>query len=93
MDVIAVQAGLRASASAVGATVVGGDLSRSPGPLMIDVVALGRGGWPVRRMPMRKILPVSQSTTPVVAISRTRVPTRSNRGGSAAARFIITKGV
>lgn len=49
VDVVAVQAGLRASAAAVGATVVGGDLSRSPGPLMIDVVALGRGGWPVRR--------------------------------------------
>lgn len=44
-----VQAGIVDAAGVVGATVIGGDVSRSPGPLMIDVVALGRTGWPVRR--------------------------------------------
>jgi thiamine-monophosphate kinase len=29
--------------------VIGGDLSRSPGPLVIDVVALGRAAWPLLR--------------------------------------------
>lgn len=45
----AVQAGLREAAASVGAAVVGGDLSRSPGPLFLDVVVLGRTAWPVLR--------------------------------------------
>lgn len=49
MDPEAVQRGVRAAAFSVGATVVGGDLTRSPGPLVIDVVALGRTAWPVQR--------------------------------------------
>ena len=51
------------------------------------------GGCPVRRMPVRKMRPESHSMAIVVAIKRTSVPTRSNIGGSAAARFIITNGV
>jgi len=49
VDIEAVQAGLCAVARSVKASVIGGDISRSPGPLMIDVVALGRGMWPVQR--------------------------------------------
>jgi len=49
VDIEAVQAGVCQAADAVGAAVIGGDVSRSPGPLMIDVVALGRTAWPVRR--------------------------------------------
>lgn len=49
VDVEAVHAGVREIAEAVGAPVIGGDLSRSPGPLVIDVVALGRAAWPVLR--------------------------------------------
>jgi len=49
VDVEAVQSGVRGAGKAVGATIIGGDLSRSPGPLMLDIVALGRSCWPVRR--------------------------------------------
>lgn len=49
VDVEAVQAGVRAVGKTVGAPVIGGDLSRSPGPLVLDVVALGRSCWPVQR--------------------------------------------
>jgi thiamine-monophosphate kinase len=49
VDLEEVNAGVRAMAATVGACVIGGDVSRSPGPLMIDVVALGRAGWPVQR--------------------------------------------
>lgn len=49
VDVEAVNAGIREVAASVGASVVGGDLSRSPGPLVIDVVVLGRTDWPVQR--------------------------------------------
>ncbi|MDA0328473.1 MAG: thiamine-phosphate kinase [Gemmatimonadetes bacterium] len=49
VDVRAVQAGVQAVARTVGACVIGGDISRSPGPLMLDVVALGRSTWPVLR--------------------------------------------
>jgi thiamine-monophosphate kinase len=49
VDVEAVHAGVREIADAVGAPVIGGDLSRSPGPLVIDVVALGRCAWPLLR--------------------------------------------
>lgn len=41
--------GLRHGASAAGAFLAGGDLSRSPGPLTIDVVAVGRTHDPVLR--------------------------------------------
>jgi thiamine-monophosphate kinase len=49
VDVEAVEAGLCAVARSVNASIIGGDISRSPGPLMLDVVALGRGSWPVQR--------------------------------------------
>jgi thiamine-monophosphate kinase len=45
----AVHAGLREIAHEVGAAVIGGDVSGSPGPLAIDVVALGRSDRPVLR--------------------------------------------
>jgi len=49
VDVEAVHAGVREGAEAVGAQVIGGDVSRSPGPLVLDIVALGRAAWPVLR--------------------------------------------
>src|SRR6056297_1788771 len=49
INVTEVQAGVRASTRSVGAGVIGGDLSRSPGPLFIDVVVLGRAERPVSR--------------------------------------------
>lgn len=49
VDLEAVSRGLNAAASEVGARVVGGDLTGSPGPLVVDVVALGRTAWPVQR--------------------------------------------
>jgi thiamine-monophosphate kinase len=45
----AVGVGARDAARACGAALIGGDLSRSPGPLVIDVVALGRAISPVLR--------------------------------------------
>lgn len=45
----AVGKGARETAEAHGAALIGGDLSRSPGPLMIDVVALGRTDTPIVR--------------------------------------------
>jgi len=49
IDVAAVQDGVRSAAASVGATVIGGDLSRSPGPLVLDVIVLGCTAWPVLR--------------------------------------------
>jgi thiamine-monophosphate kinase len=49
VDMEAVHAGVRELAASVGAQVIGGDLSRSPGPLVLDIVALGRAAWPVLR--------------------------------------------
>jgi thiamine-monophosphate kinase len=49
VDVGAVQAGVREASASVGACVIGGDLARSPGPLMIDVMVLGCTSWPVLR--------------------------------------------
>lgn len=49
VDVEAVQAGVRAVGKSVGAAIIGGDMSRSPGPLMLDIVALGCSSWPVKR--------------------------------------------
>jgi thiamine-monophosphate kinase len=41
--------GAAAAAGSVGAAIVGGDLTRSTGPLVVDVVALGRAPRPVLR--------------------------------------------
>jgi thiamine-monophosphate kinase len=41
--------GVEEAARRVGAAVVGGDLSRSPGPLFLDVVAVGRAEDPILR--------------------------------------------
>lgn len=49
VDVERVQSGVRAAADSVGARVIGGDLSRSPGPLFLDLVVLGRTDRPVSR--------------------------------------------
>jgi thiamine-monophosphate kinase len=45
----AVGRGARAAAAACGAALLGGDVTRSPGPLVIDVTALGRAATPLRR--------------------------------------------
>ncbi|HSG46461.1 MAG TPA: thiamine-phosphate kinase, partial [Longimicrobiales bacterium] len=44
-----VQAGVREAAALVGASVIGGDLSRSPGPLVLDLTVVGRAPAPVLR--------------------------------------------
>jgi thiamine-monophosphate kinase len=49
VDLEAVQAGILELARSLGAAVLGGDVSRSPGPLFIDVMALGYTRWPVLR--------------------------------------------
>jgi thiamine-monophosphate kinase len=49
VDADAVLAGVREAAGAVGASVLGGDVSASPGPLVLDVVVLGRTDAPVLR--------------------------------------------
>ncbi len=41
--------GLREAADAAGAALIGGDVSRSPGPMVLDVVVLGRTERPVLR--------------------------------------------
>lgn len=41
--------GVRASAAAVGAALLGGDLSRSPGPVVLDVTVVGRTPSPLLR--------------------------------------------
>lgn len=41
--------GIREACEAVGATLLGGDLSRSPGPLVLDVTAVGRARRPLLR--------------------------------------------
>ena len=45
--------GARAAAARAGATLAGGDLTRSPGPLVADVVAVGRTSDPVLRSTAR----------------------------------------
>ncbi len=45
----AMMEGVDAAARAVGATVLGGDLTRSPGPVVLDIVALGEATSPVLR--------------------------------------------
>ena len=49
VDAEAVHSGVRSAANSVGASVIGGDVSRSPGPLILDVVVLGCTAWPVLR--------------------------------------------
>lgn len=46
---LSVGRGARQAAEALGAALVGGDVTRSPGPLIIDVTALGRAAEPVLR--------------------------------------------
>jgi thiamine-monophosphate kinase len=41
--------GARAAAGACGAAVLGGDVTRSPGPLVVDITAIGRSEAPLRR--------------------------------------------
>ncbi len=45
----ALQRGIRDAGDRVGAAIAGGDLSRSPGPVMIDVVVVGRTQTPLTR--------------------------------------------
>lgn len=45
----ALMAGARRAADSVGAAVLGGDLTRSPGPIFLDVVVLGEAREPVLR--------------------------------------------
>jgi len=49
VDLEAVQRGVREAAEMTGAAVLGGDLSRSPGPLILDVTVLGCADWPILR--------------------------------------------
>ena len=41
--------GARAAAEGVGGTLLGGDLTRSPGPVILDVTVVGEAGTPVLR--------------------------------------------
>jgi thiamine-monophosphate kinase len=45
----AVMAGCREAAEAIGAVLLGGDLTRSPGPLVVDVTVVGEAPNPVLR--------------------------------------------
>ena len=45
----ALQRGIAEAGAAVGARIVGGDIARAPGPLTLDLVAIGRVGRPVLR--------------------------------------------
>jgi thiamine-monophosphate kinase len=45
----AIMEGVREAIEAVGGALLGGDLTRSPGPLILDIVALGRADRPVLR--------------------------------------------
>lgn len=49
VDWDALQAGIAEAAASVGAALLGGDLARSPGPLMLDMTVLGCTSWPVLR--------------------------------------------
>ncbi len=44
-----VQRGAAAAGDRVGVPIAGGDVSRSPGPLVVDVAALGRAARPIER--------------------------------------------
>lgn len=45
----AMHRGIRAAAADAGTAVVGGDVTRSPGPWVVDAAVLGRSRWPVLR--------------------------------------------
>ena len=49
LDVERVYAGIREAAEDAGASILGGDTSRSPGPLVLDFTVLGRAERPVLR--------------------------------------------
>ena len=49
VDAERLQAGVRAAARSVGAVVLGGDISSTPGPCVLDVVVLGRTDAPLLR--------------------------------------------
>ena len=49
VDLEAVQNGVNEICKTVGAVVIGGDMSNSPGPVFIDIVALGRTSHPILR--------------------------------------------
>jgi len=49
VDAEEVHAGVREAASSVGAAVLGGDVSSSPGPLVLDLVVVGRADAPCLR--------------------------------------------
>jgi thiamine-monophosphate kinase len=49
VDAEEVHAGVREAASSVGAALLGGDVSTSPGPLVLDVVVVGRTDEPCLR--------------------------------------------
>lgn len=53
VDADEVHAGVREAAASVGAAVVGGDVTGSPGPLVLDVVVLGRADIPALRVGAR----------------------------------------
>jgi thiamine-monophosphate kinase len=44
-----IAAGVNEAADACGAAVLGGDLTRSPGPIVVDIVAIGEAAAPVTR--------------------------------------------
>jgi thiamine-monophosphate kinase len=48
-EAASIMAGARAAAEGVGAALLGGDVTRSPGPLMIDCVVVGNAPRPVLR--------------------------------------------
>ena len=48
-NAVAVMDGVRAAAAAVGAALIGGDVTRSPGPLALDVTVVGACAEPVLR--------------------------------------------
>lgn len=49
VDLDELQVGVAEAAQACGGVILGGDLSRSPGPLVLDVVVVGQTFWPVLR--------------------------------------------
>ncbi len=62
-------------------------------PLIQRSSSMMRGGWPVRRMPMRKILPAIHNASAAVARSKADVPIESTNGGLALTRLSMMNGV
>jgi thiamine-monophosphate kinase len=52
-DAEALMTGVSEAAATYGAVLLGGDVSRSPGPVVIDIVAVGRVGAPITRSGVR----------------------------------------